>query len=170
MSIDQKIILASTLISLTGVIFSYLSVRRMGKQIDIQKRQWEYSCTPIFRISYITEFNQKSICFVIENSNNVYHQVEEITFPSDTLTIKDYFYGNVTSSEKSGGQIIDKKEYHGLLVTMEIKDSIEVRGRLRINGVDMLGNKFKVETKELVFKNYKLDNHLEISKTYLKST
>lgn len=140
----------------------------MGKQIDIQKRQWEHSCVPVFRIAYIQNFDAKSVSFVIDNPNNIYYQVDNVTFSTDGVIVKEFWQGTVTSTTTRNGNDVEKEEYKGLIVTLSPVNESNHIGTLQIVGKDMLGNKFIMNTNDLIFKNFQLDNHLKISRTYLK--
>ncbi|WP_338652685.1 hypothetical protein V6B14_12805 [Sporosarcina psychrophila] len=167
MSASDYIQLLIAIIAGVGAIFAFLNIRMSNKQINLQQKQWEHSHVPIFKISYLSS-KQDSVVFVIENSNNIFHQIEQITFSSPEVKIELSINGFITKKTHSKGEITNEREYHGLIVKLIPLNDLYYNGILRLRGYDALGNEFKANSKELIFKNRKLENHLEVSKTYFK--
>lgn len=151
-----------------GAIFAFFNIRTNNRQISLQQKQWEYMHVPTFRISYIQLFGKGVFSFVIENSNNVYHQIEKITFSSDDILITTDYYASVESTNLRGTEIISKDEYHGLIVTLKLTNGEYHNGTILISGSDALGKEFKVVSNAIEFKDYKLVNEMQLNKTYLK--
>ena len=146
---DQIILMVTAGISLTGVILSFLSVRKMGKQIDIQKKQWEYSQKPIFRIIKTTKLNQADKwVIIVENSNNVFYKVDSVTYSSSDILLGNFSQGTLKIKSKD-----DSEEYHGLTFTLQSQVNTYVQGVIQIRGKDLLGNTFICNSPPLTFKH-----------------
>ena len=169
MNASDYIQLSLAVIAGVGAIFAFLNIKNSNKQINLQQKQWEHSYVPVFYISYITSFDNKSYSFVIENTNRVSHQIEQVSFSSKDVKIKTDFNGFIESKSEKKGVITEKREYHGLIITLSVTENLYQNGTIQIKGRDSLGNQFKANSNEIVFKNYLLENHLKISRTYLKN-
>lgn len=168
LSASDYIQLLIAIIAGVGAIFAFLNIRMSNKQINLQQKQWEHSHVPIFRISYLSSKGQDSVVFVIENPNNIFHQIEQITFSSPEVKIESSFNGFISKKTQSKGEITNEREYHGLMVKLIPLNDLYYNGILQLRGYDALGNEFKANSNELIFKNRKLENHLEVSRTYFK--
>jgi len=146
---DQIILMLTAGISLTGVIFSFLSVRKMGKQIDIQKNQWEYSQKPIFRIIKTHNFRQEEKwVFIVENSNDVFYKLDSVTYSSTDVLVSGYSQGTLKLKSVKDGD----EEYHGLSFSLQPQVNTYVVGVLQIRGKDLLGNSFICNSPPIKFK------------------
>jgi hypothetical protein len=121
-----------------------------------------------FRFSYIESFDKNSFSFVIENTNNVYHQIEQGIFSIDEVSLTIDFYGSINISNTRGEEIVKEKEYKGYIITLTLPDNQYYSGVIQLRGSDSLGNDFKVNSKALKFKDYKLTNHFYVSQTYFQ--
>jgi hypothetical protein len=166
LNIEYIVLIASASISLIGVIISLFSVLKIGKQVNIQKKQWEHSHVPVFKFLYQTDFDG-SYAFVVENPNNVYHRINKINFTNSEVSVKDFWYGSVGSKETLNNEVISEKEYKGLIIVLSPNNKECHKGLLQISGVDGLGNTFRVTSKEMIFKEHKIHNHFHLTETYL---
>jgi len=166
MTLDQIILLITAGISLLAVFVTYLSVRKMGKQVEIQKSQWEYSQKPIFKIIKSQQYHVGR-AFIIENSNNIYHIIESITFslPVD-VEVYDIRKGFLQNKSEKDDSI---SEYHGLIVILKSKTDSFVEGVLQIRGKDVLGNSFVCNSPSIKFENKKVINSQDYFEIYFKN-
>ncbi|PIC69886.1 MULTISPECIES: hypothetical protein [unclassified Sporosarcina] len=149
-----------------GAIFAFWNIRVSNKAIELQKKQWEHSAVPVYRISYIT-YAQKGVMFVFENTNNVAHQVEDISFSMDEVKVEFSFNGTVEKSETKHGEKTVKEEHRGLVVKLVNTSTEYICGRIQLRGKDSLGNKFCLNSNSIELNANKLKNDLILSRTYL---
>ncbi|WP_060210329.1 hypothetical protein [Sporosarcina koreensis] len=168
MSISDVIQFVLAVIAAVGAIFAFLNIRTSNRQIELQQSQWEHKHQPVFKIIYTTQ-REKSKVLVIENTNKVFHRIEDVSFTSSDVNVESQFNGMITNKKTRNNEVIEKHEYSGLIVTLTpIKDDFQ-SGFLQIRGFDALGNQFISNTVDLKFKNKELVNHIDIPMTYLKN-
>lgn len=153
-------------ISLVGVFISYVSVRKIGKQVEIQKKQWEYSQKPIFKIIKLHNFNGKCI-FIVENSNSVFHVIDSITFTTPDVLISGGSHGRIETSSTKGGIKEIKDISKGLSITLTPQIDTFIDGIIQMTGKDIIGNTFICNSQSIKFNNLKLINESELNMSYL---
>lgn len=159
------LLLSSVIIAAGSLIFNALSTRQMKRQVNQHIKQWEHNQVPIFRFSFMTSFDRDSYVFIIKNTNNKYHHIENLTFSNTEVILKTNFNGTY---DKSGLSIVNKEDLKGLIVALKFRDLEEYKGEINIIGTDSLGNEFRARSLTLNFCKYKLVNHLNVTKTYLE--
>ena len=152
-----------------GSIFAFWNINVSKKSIELQRKQWEHSLIPIYRISYIQEFSRQDTSFVLENTNHVAHQIENISFTVNEIEVAFSFHGSIESKNTRGTVIVRESEHSGFIVTLNTKSDKYICGHLQIIGKDSLGNGYTLNTNLIEFENYKLKNHLNLSKSYLNN-
>ena len=166
MTLEEKILLATACISLLAVFITYLSVRKMSKQVEIQKNQWEYSQKPIFRIiDHVDTESYRMSILIIENSNNIFHIIESITFTTPDVQLSDGTQGYIKTTS-SITRIEEKSE--GLSVSLTPKVNTFIEGVIQIKGVDILGNNFTCNSPVIKFNQLKTVNPRDFKKIYFK--
>jgi len=165
MTLDQIILLITAGISLLAVFVTYLSVRKMGKQVDIQKSQWEYSQKPIFRIIKFQNFSGKWV-FIIENSNSVFHEVERVTFTTSDVLISGDKQGRMETAKTRNGVRETGDVFQGLSVTLIPQIDTFTQGIIQIRGKDLLGNTFICNSQPIKFNNRKIINEHDFNRAY----
>lgn len=135
-------------IAMASVLIAMLNAIIMKGQLKQQQIQWEYSNKPAFRIvrsaKYIGDFKW---ILIIENTNNVFHQINEISFSSDEIELIRISHGVFTSSRE------DEKEVHkGLTLILDVKTGDFVVGNIKVEGIDLIGNSFKAISPDIKFK------------------
>lgn len=163
MTLDQLILLITACISLLAVFVTFLSVIKMGKQVEIQKNQWEYSQKPIFRVIKTQKFRDQTI-LIIENSNSIFHIIESVTFTTSDV-ISNYSQGSIgTTSSKDGNEVIAE----GWTITLTPLVNTFIEGIVQIRGKDILGNSFICNSKPIKFENRSIINSYDFYKVYFK--
>gem|GEM_PF-3786642 len=122
---------------------------------------------PIFKISIIQSFYDKSVNLIIENTNNVYYRIDGVTFSIQGVEVVTKPNGHIRFDSRRGGEVIDKTDYYGLGVTLSPENNLYYEGNLRLKGRDLIGKDFQFESNPFIFMEYKLENKEQISKTYL---
>lgn len=151
-------------ISLTGVILSYLSVRKMGKQIAIQKNQWEYSQKPIFRIIKSHNFKrEQNWVFIVENTNNVFYRIDSVTFSIQDVKVSDFSQGSLKISSAK-----EREEYSGLSFTLTPQVNTFINGTIQIRGRDLLGNQFICNSPSIKFNQGDIVDHFDFYKVFFE--
>src|SRR5699024_7077416 len=152
----------SVCIAAAALLFNVFSTFQMKRQVDLQQKQWAHSNKPVFRFNYLNNIDKNSYIFIIENQNNKFHQIDKVYCTNSGIGIKSSFNGTLEKGMDT--KII---EYHGLVIVLTLKDNKQYTGQIVIEGIDSLENAFKVSSLPLDFDGSKLNNHLEITKTYL---
>lgn len=157
--------LAIALIAGIAAVFTGINIIVTNRNISIQKEQWAFSLSPTFKISYVAKARTYGVSFVIENSNNVYHEIEEVTFSTDEVEVTKVFGGIIDK-----GQVGEKKEIvaKGLIIILKPSSEKFYEGYLQIKGKDSLGKDFKVNSNAIKFEGRSVRNDLELSRTYLR--
>ncbi|PSL42144.1 hypothetical protein B0H99_101392 [Planomicrobium soli] len=158
MIISDYIQLTIAVVAGIAAILTGLNIFFTNQQVNLQRKQWESSYVPIFRISLIKLYSG-NITLVIENTNAVYHEIQDITFSSEDVKVKEFYDGTVENY---------RDVYKGLIVMLYPKTREYQIGSLQITGIDALGNEFKVNSKDIKFKYHRIENDKFLIRTYLK--
>lgn len=156
---------AIAMIAGIAAVLTGLNIIMTNKNINIQKEQWEFSLSPVFKISYIATTGPGGTPFVLENTNSVYHEIEDVSFTMNDVRVSKYFDGTI---EKGAAREAKDMVAKGLIIVLKPKTKNYSVGYLQIKGKDSLGNNFKVNSQAIEFKNFSVVNDLKLSRTYLK--
>lgn len=166
MSSSDKIQFSIAVVAGVAAILTAINIWVSNLNIQQQKKQWEFSLKPVFKISYIQEFAGDKTGFVIENSNHVYHEMKDINFSLDGVKVDMVFDGIIDTGKVGEERVVVAK---GLIITLLPGDDSYYEGYLQIVGKDSLGREFKVKSNAIKFKEKEIINDLELSRTYLKN-
>ncbi|ALS76895.1 hypothetical protein AUC31_17455 [Planococcus rifietoensis] len=155
--------LAIAVVAVVAAVIATVNTTLIKKQINLQKDQWEFSQIPIFKISYTKGISNSASWLVIENSNSVFHQIDQIIISSDDLVIEKY-WNNFVHVVIEG----EPREFHGLLIMIRPVNKLFCEAVLQIRGKDSLGNEFVANTIPLKFNQGILKNGIELTNTYLR--
>ncbi|WP_313429633.1 hypothetical protein [Siminovitchia terrae] len=150
-----------------GAIFAFWNINISKKAIELQKKQWEHAAVPVYRVDYITMANGGAL-LVLNNTNKVAHQRNNISFTTDDVKIVFSFNGTVEKSRTQNGEKLFEEVYKGLVVKLINSTEGYICGYLQIQGEDSLGNPFRLNSNLIEFKSEHLKNDLALSQTYLK--
>lgn len=154
------------IIAAIGAILAFMNIYVSKKAIELQQRQWEHSAVPVYRIDYITIAHNGPL-FVLDNTNEVAHQVEAITFSVDQVAIEFSFNGYVEKTKTKQGEKETTGIHKGLVVKLVNKSEEYICGYLQLKGKDSLGNEFRLNTNLIEFESSRIKNDLVLSQTYL---
>lgn len=160
MTISDYIQLSIATVAGIAAILTAINIQQTNKQVILQKKQWEHSQVPIFFIDHHEDGRGYDINFGIQNTNNVYYQVKEVTFSQKGVEVVRMSNGYLTKQDKfvSGISIRVKSNVQGL-----------VEGYLQVSGKDALGNDFTARSLPIRIEDNKLKNYSKIIKSYLEN-
>lgn len=119
---------------------------------------------PVFRIINITNVDN-TVAIIIENSNNVYYTVDNISFSTNDIRISITHNGSVTLTNQ---RTQERTIYKGIGINLHFKSIDFYVGNLKIAGHDSIGNNFCVITEDIKFMNKKIYNNHDLTNSYLK--
>jgi len=163
LSTSDWINLSIAIIAGIAAILTMININVMIEQNKEQKKQWEFSYVPVFRIAHTTAIDSSEYILLIENMNNTQYRLESISFSRP----------NVTTSFQNHGEIIlnktgsEPEKFQGLQVTLEPEDYMGLVGHFTLKGTDALGNSFLMESKEIHFDHYELNGDIDTTNSYL---
>lgn len=164
----EWILIITALIALVGVFMSYLSVKNMARQVDLQKQQWEFSHKPIFRIDR-SPLNKNGYLILINEKENFFI-IESVSF---TNTDIDVSYGGLMGTQPSS-TLGEEKTYDDYKIVVPLKIDYKgfrgyTEGIIQITGIDFLGNQFICNSPQLKFENMRPKNDMQITHSYFKN-
>ncbi|GAB3801575.1 hypothetical protein [Virgibacillus kimchii] len=163
MSISDKIQLTLAIIAGVSAILAFFSILSSNRQIKLQKKQWEFSYKPIFKFIYLQDFGDRCV-FILENPNNVFYKILGVSHTDENAVIHTGNYGRISVTSSKTGK---ETNYEGIEVTLKGKEGAIPSGRIKINGIDAIGNEFTVISGEIIFNGTKLANSYDIRNSYL---
>lgn len=167
MSASEWILVITAFIAFSGVLVSYLSVKNMARQVDLQKQQWEFSHKPVFRIDKLPT-NTELLILVNEKEN--FFIIESVSFTNRDIEVSyDGLMGMQPKVTRATETIygdykiivpirIDYKGFRGY-----------TEGIIQITGIDFLGNQFTCNSPQLKFENMRPKNDMQITHSYFKN-
>ncbi|PIC66751.1 hypothetical protein CSV71_08025 [Sporosarcina sp. P21c] len=163
MTKDEWIQVSIAFIAIASVFVALANTIIMKRQLKHQHEQWEYSVKPVFRIIKIYHLNhlyEWTIFF--ENTNDVYHKIDKVSFSSSDVVISD-------SADFGWIKHISKDEietYKDTVVILRPKTDDFIVGTIKIEGVDLIGNRFEIFSPDVKFKNKYIENKISLDHKY----
>lgn len=159
MILSDYIQLTIAIVAGIAAILTAVNIWQTNKQVTLQQKQWEHSQTPIFYINYTENTRDKSVLLVLQNTNNVYHHVEDATFSHHGVIIDKISNGYLTTKD----EFVD-----GISISIRAKDDSFIEGQLQIHGTDVLGKEFRSISLPIKLEDKRMTNTRKIEKSYLK--
>lgn len=158
MNISDYIQLSIASVAGIAAILTAINIRQTNKQVILQQKQWEHSQMPIFFIDMYEDGRGYDINFGIQNTNNVYYQVKEVTFSQEDVEVLSVNNGYLTRQDKFVG---------GISIRIKSNRQGLVEGYLQISGNDALGNDFTAKSLLISIQDNRLRNNSKVIKSYL---
>lgn len=163
MTISDWIQLMLAIIAGIAAIISVFNVSVTNKQIKQQKKEWEFSYRPVFRVKYVSDF-ENGPRLIVDTLNNVFHRIEKVSFSNEEVETEVSTYGLITVRNRAQNE---KDVYEGTSIKLKLKNVDDVSGIISLYGVDAIGNKFCMKTELIEIKNQKITNKYDLQNSFL---
>lgn len=167
MGISDKIQLGIAIVAGVAAVFTLCNIYITGQHMRMQKKQWEFSHSPVFKIIKVQPFDQEKNVILLENNNDVYYQIQSVHFSDNKVKATSQRHGRVGTALNKGGIISNEKEYEGYQVVLKAPQEETVRGYITLHGIDGLGNKFTCKSENIVIEKGGVNNIYDLTQTFL---
>lgn len=157
--------LSMAIVAFLGFILALMNQFTLKKQTNIHYKEWKYSVKPVFKITKVYHLNHLyEWTLFFENTNNVYHQIHKVSFSSDKVEIsKIAMHGELRQQYKDYEDVFKDN----VIIMRPLTDEFIV-GRVKIEGIDLVGNPFEAISPDIKFTNKYIENTIDLTQKYLK--